>query len=77
LAERKTASPGTKEKRKERKVNSLINKAACKKFALEIAKLRFHKFTRVSKEFLDDMDACLRATIRTRVNGLPSSGKTI
>ena len=58
-------------------VQSLINKAGVKKFALEVAKQRFHKFSRVSKDFLDDMDACLRATIRTRVNGLPSSGKTI
>jgi uncharacterized protein YigE (DUF2233 family) len=58
-------------------VQSLINKAGVKKFALEVAKQRFHKFSRVSKEFLDDMDAILRGTIRARVNGAPSKGKTL
>lgn len=55
----------------------LINKAAVKKFALEIAKLRYHKFTRVSQQFLDDMDALVRTAIRNRVAGAPSKGQTL
>lgn len=64
-------------KNKEARISLLINKKAVKTYALEISKERFHKFTRVSQGFLDDMDACLRATIRSRVGGLPSKGKTI
>jgi len=54
-----------------------INKAQVKKFALEVAKNRYHKFTRVSNEFLVDVDSKIRGIIINHVNSLPSVGKTI
>jgi hypothetical protein len=59
------------------RLSLLINKKAVKTFALEVSKNRHHKFTRVSGEFLSEMDAHLRSTIRARVMSLPSKGKTI
>lgn len=54
---------------------SLINRAAVKKFALETQ--RAHKFERVSKEFLDVVEAELRVAVRRRVLTHPSKGKTL
>lgn len=50
---------------------NLINRTACKRAALEISKLKGRKFTRVSKEFLDDLEANLRASIAARVHAAP------
>jgi hypothetical protein len=55
----------------------LIRKADVRRFALEKAKLRHHKFTRISKEFIENCDAQLRVFIEVHINSLPSKGKTI
>jgi len=57
---------------------SLINRAKVKRIALEIAAVeRSHKFTRVSKDFLDNVEAELKNVIRSKIKALPSKGKTI
>ena len=58
-------------------MKSLLNKKACKEFALECAKGKFHKFTRVSRDFLDQTEYLLKQQIREYVTNLPSKGKTI
>ncbi len=55
----------------------LINKKHVKEFALEMAKDRAHKFTRVGGEFLLKCEGRLKEFIRTYVRQLPSKGKTI
>ena len=55
----------------------LINKKHVKEFALEMAKDRAHKFTRVGGEFLLKCEVNLKAFIRNSVRSLPSKGKTI
>ena len=55
----------------------LINRKKVKEFALEMAKHRAHKFTRVGSEFLVKCEANLREFIRGQVHRLPSKGKTI
>jgi hypothetical protein len=56
-----------------------INQKNCREFALEVAKKYrpAHPFDRVSKEFLERIDAEIRAVIVRRVQGLPSVGRTI
>lgn len=56
---------------------SLLNKAQVKKYALECAKSRAHTFTRVSKSFIDQVEADLMNSVRVKINALPSKGKTI
>jgi len=58
---------------------SLLNSKACRDFALAAAKTHrpAHPFERVSKEFLDQINADLRNVIVNRVKALPSVGKTI
>lgn len=58
---------------------SLLNSKACRDFALAAAKTyrSAHPFERVSKEFLDQLNADLRNVIVNRVKALPSVGKTI
>jgi hypothetical protein len=56
---------------------SLLNKKAVKAFTLEMAKGRAHKFTRVSNDFLLLCEGQLKNMIRSHVNRLPSTGKTI
>lgn len=58
-------------------MKSLLNRSACKQFALECAKGRFHKFTRVSKEFLESIEFTVMSTIRQKVASMPSKGKTL
>ena len=58
-------------------MKSLINRKACKEFSLECAKSRYHKFTRVSKEFLESIEFNVMQTIRQKVTGSPSKGKTL
>jgi hypothetical protein len=55
----------------------MINGRKVKLFALEMAKSRAHKFTRVSSEFYDKCEANLREFIRNQVQRHPSVGKTI
>ncbi len=56
---------------------SLINKKHVKEFALETAKVRAHKFTRVGSGFLDQCEGSLKTFIRGYVQRMPSKGKTI
>ena len=55
----------------------LINRKKVREFALEMAKHRAHKFTRVGNAFLVKCEANLREFIRGQVHRLPSKGKTI
>ena len=55
----------------------LINRKKAKEFALEMAKSRAHKFTRVGSGFLIKCEANLKEFIRNSVRRLPSKGKTI
>lgn len=58
---------------------SLICRSNCKKLALRWAKdqRKGCDFTRVSSQFLDDLEAKLRLTIQKAVNSHRSVGKTI
>ncbi len=55
----------------------LINRSKVKQFALEMAKGRAHKFTRVGGDFLIKCEGQLKEFIRNYVHRLPSKGKTI
>jgi hypothetical protein len=55
----------------------LLNKKHVKEFALEMAKGRAHKFTRVGGDFLLKCEGRLKDYIRQQVRALPSKGKTI
>ena len=55
----------------------LINRRKVKEFALEMAKSRAHKFTRVGSAFFIKCEGNLRTFIRNQVHSLPSKGKTI
>jgi hypothetical protein len=48
-----------------------------KEFALETAKSRAHKFTRVGSEFYVTCEAYLKTFIRGHIQRHPSKGKTI
>lgn len=61
----------------------LINRASVKRLALDLARQRFqgtqfeHKYTRVSKEFLDEIEASVRRFTGERIRNMPTMGKTI
>ena len=55
----------------------LINRTKVKAFALEMAKGRTHKFTRVGGDFFIKCEGNLKQFIRHYVHSLPSKGKTI
>jgi hypothetical protein len=55
----------------------LINRTKVKEFALEMAKHRAHKFTRVGRDFFIKCEVNLKTFIRSQVHSLPSKGKTI
>jgi len=55
----------------------LINRKHVKEFALEMARHRAHKFTRVGGEFFLKCEANLKEFVRNYVHRLPSKGKTI
>ncbi len=55
----------------------LINRNHVKEFALEMAKDRAHKFTRVGGDFLLKCEGRLKEFVRAYVRSLPSKGKTI
>lgn len=55
----------------------MINRRKVKLFALEMAKGRAHKFTRVGGEFFVRCEANLKGFIRDQVHRHPSKGKTL
>ena len=55
----------------------LIKRSHVRKFTLDAAKSRTHKFTRVGGEFYIKCEANLRQFIRNQVHSLPCVGKTI
>ncbi len=55
----------------------LINRSKVKQFALEMARGRAHKFTRVGGDFFIKCEGQLKEFIRNYVHRLPSKGKTI
>ena len=55
----------------------LLSKKHVKRFALDMAQGRAHKFTRVGGDFLIKCEANLKEFIRNYVRRLPSKGKTI
>lgn len=56
---------------------SILNKKQLRKFVLEVAQERTHKFTRVGKNFFLSSEYQTRKKIREYVLTLPSKGKTI
>lgn len=58
-------------------MGSLINRSECRKFALAVAKKRSDRFTRISKSYLDKLDAAVKTAIEKTVQNHPSIGKTI
>jgi hypothetical protein len=55
----------------------MINRRKVKLFALEMAKSRAHKFTRIGSEFYIKCEANLKQFIQNQVQRHPSVGKTI
>ena len=55
----------------------LINRSQVKRFALEMAKTRAHKFTRVGGSFFLQCEVNLKEFVRNYIQRLPSKGKTI
>lgn len=55
----------------------LLNRKHVREFALEMAKHRAHKFTRVGGEFFLRCEGQLKAFIRSEVQRQPSVGRTI
>ncbi len=58
-------------------MSSLLNKKQVKQFALEAAKTRAHRFTRVGGDFYVKCEGHLRQFIHHHIHRLPSKGKTI
>ena len=57
---------------------NLINKAQCKKLALEFSKeYRSGKFQRVSEKFLKDLNSVVWNKINVAVRHHPTKGKTL
>ena len=58
--------------------DKLINRTNCKKYSLEISeRFKGGKFTRVSAQFLDDVEETVRVTIYKKVMNHPSLGRTL
>ena len=55
----------------------LINRKHVREFALEMAKSRAHRFTRVGGDFFLKCEGQLKAFIRSEVHRHPSVGKTL
>lgn len=58
-------------------MSRLIIRSAVRAYAMHCASKRHHKFTSVSEEFLQLIEAKTRDTIRRHIESLPSKGKTI
>ena len=52
-------------------MNTLINKRAVKRFALDASQTRHHKFTRVSDDFFARIEGIVRKSIKEHVHRLP------
>jgi len=55
----------------------IVVQKAVKRLALDLAKKRAHKFTRVSDEFVQRVDRHVSTWIFNYIHALPSKGKTI
>lgn len=55
----------------------LLNRKQVRQFALEMAKHRAHKFTRVGGDFFLKCEGQLKAFIRSEVQRHPSVGRTL
>ena len=55
----------------------ILNRSAARRYALEFARANRPKFTRVSQEFLDRIEARAKAVIQTEVQRHPSPGVTL
>lgn len=55
----------------------VLNKKAVRRLALDLAKRRTHKFTRVSEEFIDRIDSSVKLLVLREIESLPSKGRTI
>ena len=61
-----------------KKIATLVNKAAVRRFLLEHAQhTRAHKFKRVAPSVYVQLEACVRERCRTIVHAQPSVGMTI
>ena len=58
-------------------MHTLLNRRQVKLYALEQARGRAHKFTRVGNDFYIKCEAHLRQFIQHYIHRLPSKGKTI
>ena len=58
-------------------MHTVLNRRQVKLYALERARHRAHKFTRVGKDFYMKCEAHLRGFIGQYIHRLPSKGKTI
>ena len=58
-------------------MHTLLNRRQVKLYALEQARHRAHKFTRVGNDFYVKCEAHLREFIGHYIHRLPSKGKTI
>ena len=58
-------------------MSSLLNRKQVKQYALDQARHRAHKFTRVGGDFYVKCEARLREFIQSYIHRLPSKGKTI
>ncbi|HEY3899586.1 MAG TPA: hypothetical protein VGM54_13280 [Chthoniobacter sp.] len=55
----------------------LISRKHVKEYALAVARLRAHQFTRVGGDFFIKVEGQVKESIRSYVKSLPSKGKTI
>ena len=55
----------------------LLNRSQVRRYVMEVAKTRAHRFTRVSGEFLLTCEAHLKEFIRGHLHRHPSKGRTI
>lgn len=59
-------------------MTTLINRSKVKRYILDFAsENRAHKFTRVSQEALDKVEAAARTAAKAIVTSAPSKGKTL
>lgn len=55
----------------------VVNQKAIRRLALDLAQKRAHKFTRVSQDFVNRIDASVKMLVLREVEALPSKGRTI
>jgi hypothetical protein len=59
-------------------MKSLLNKSACREYALtQSANLRNGRFTRVSEDLIEELESYVRQKIAGMVHRAPSIGKTL